>query len=105
MLEAVEIGVQREEVVGVVKRAEQLVPGFEDAAWCRISGCPRVGVGHHVPARGVGAVLGNGLERIHHIALGFGHFVAVFVQHEAVGHHVFERHRVVHHTVAMACRV
>ena len=80
-----------------MQRAEEFALHFGNALRVEFKVVPRLGVGHHIPARGVGAVLAQGLERIDGIAEPFGHLVAVFIQHQAVRHHVFVGHRIEDH--------
>ena len=95
--ESVNIGVQREKVVGVEQRAEEFALHFADAGLVELEVVPRGGVGDHVPAGRVGTVFVDDLERIDSVAQTFGHLVAVFVEHQAIGNHRLESHAVEQH--------
>ena len=53
---------------------------------------PRLCVGDHIPSNGIGPIFGHGFERIDGVAEAFAHLVAVFIENESVGDHVFEGH-------------
>ncbi len=94
---AVDIGIKGKETVSIVERSEELALHFGDAFLVELEIVPRLRIDDHVPARGVGTVLVDGLERIHGVAQAFGHLVAVLVQHQAVRDHVLVGHRTEHH--------
>ena len=54
------------------------------------AGQPGSRVGVEVPPQGVGPKLLQGLHGIHGVALGFAHFLAVFILHQALDQHVLK---------------
>ena len=95
--ETVDICVKREETVGVVQCAEEFLTHIVNAGGVEFQGVPRLRVGNHVPTCGVGSEFLYRFERIHSVAQTFGHFLSFAVEHQAVGNHVFIRHRVEAH--------
>ena len=95
--EAVHVGVEGEERVGVVERSEEFAAHFVDAVPVELEVVPRLRVGDHVPARRVGSVGVEHLERIDGVAQAFRHLVAVLVQHQTVRNDILESHRVEEH--------
>ena len=75
---------------GVVKGAEEfpfhLIHSFD----IEFQVIPGLGVGHHIPAQGVGSVLADRLKGIHGVAQAFRHLVAVLVEHQAIADNVFK---------------
>ena len=63
-----DVRVQREEGVGVVQGAEELAAHFVHAVLVELEVVPRLSVGQHVPAEGVGAVTVQRVERVHGVA-------------------------------------
>ena len=96
-LVAVRSGVEREEVVRVVKGAKELALHLTDARHVKLEVVPWLGVGDHVPACGIRPVGGKRLKRVDRVAEALGHFLAVLVQDQTVGHHALVRHLVEHH--------
>ena len=94
---AIEIGIQRKEVVGIVECSEQLVARFNNTLKVELQVIPRRCIRHHIPAGGIGAMGSEGFKRIHHIPLRFGHFVALLVEHQSVRHYVFIGNRIETH--------
>ena len=94
---AVEIGVQCEEVVGIIQGAEQLVARFDDTLKVEFQVIPRRCIRHHIPAGGIGSMSCKGFKRIHHVAFRLGHFVALLVEYQSVRHHIFVGHRIKTH--------
>ena len=90
--EAVDVGIEREERIGVVERAEEFATHLIDAIDIEFQIVPRLRVGNHIPACRIGTVAVEYLERIDGIAQSFGHLVAVLVQHQTVGDDIFEGH-------------
>ena len=97
IVEAIDIGIQGKEAVGVVQCSEELALYFHNAFFIEFEVVPRLGVADHVPAGGIRAVFFEGLERIHGVAQTFGHLVAVLVQYQAVGNHMLVGYRAEHH--------
>ena len=93
----VDIGIEGEERVGIEERAEELAAHLVDALRVELQVVPRLGVGHHVEAHGIGTILLNHVERIHHVAHVLRHLVALGIEHESGGNDVLEGHRVEHH--------
>ena len=94
---AIDVGIQGEEIVGVVQRAEELSLNLGDAVRIEFEVVPRLSVGNHVPAGRVGAVLAQGLERIHGVAQSLGHLLAVLIQDQAIADNVFVRYGIEDH--------
>ena len=94
---SVHIGVEREERVGVIERPEELAAYFVHAVPVEFEVVPRLRVGDHIPARGVGPVGCENLERVDAVAQALRHLVAVFVQHQPVRNNVFKGYRVEEH--------
>ena len=88
-VEFVDVGVQHEEGVGVPQGAHELALALLHRLAVEAVGQPRGGVGVEVPADGVRAVGGEGVEGIHGVALGFAHLLAVLVLHQAEDDDVF----------------
>ena len=95
--ELVDVGVQREEGVGIEQFAKKQTGRFFDASQVKTQVVPHLCVGNHVPAGGIGAVFVNRFEGVYRVAQAFGHFLAIFVQYQTIGYHVFEGHTVEHH--------
>ena len=95
----VDICVQREERVRVVQGAEELAANLVHAGLVELEVVPGLGVGEHVPAKGIGPISIQSPERIHGVAEPLGHLVAVLVQHKAVGNHPLERGSAANHGV------
>ena len=83
--EVVLVGVGDEEVVGLEQFAKEGARHFLDALLVKLEVIPRLRVGNHVPAQGVGAVVGQGAEGVNGIAETLGHLGAVLIQHKAIG--------------------
>jgi len=80
-VKAINVGVKHEKRIGVPQRAHEFALPFHNGLAMKAVRQPRRGVGIKIPADCVGAV---GLQRFHRIdgvALGFAHFLAVFVLH------------------------
>ena len=86
----VHIGIQGKECIGVVKCAEELPADLAHAFGIKFQVVPRRTICQHVPSYSVCAVLIHCAEWIDGIAQSFGHFVAGFVQHQAVAYNIFE---------------
>ena len=95
--EAVDVGVEGEEGVGVVERAEELAAHLVHAVAVELEVVPRLRVRNHVPPRGVGAVGREDVEGVDGIAQTLRHLVAVLVEHQTVRDDVAEGHRVEEH--------
>ena len=89
-LPAVDVGIKREERVGVVESAEELAADLVNTGLVETQVVPRLGIRKHIPAESVGAVLVEFLERIHGIAEALAHLVAVLVEHKSVGDDALE---------------
>ena len=59
---AIHVGVEGEEAVCVVERAEEAAAALIDAILVKLEVVPRFGVGHHIEADGVGAILFDHLK-------------------------------------------
>ena len=95
--EAVDVGIEGEELVGVVKRAEQFAAHLGHTGLVIFQVVPGSGVGNHVPAHGVDSEAFDIVERIDGVAKTLRHLVAVLVEHQTVRDHGLERHAVEHH--------
>ena len=92
--ETVGIGIERKEWIGVVERTEELTAHLSYPFQVKFEVVPRVCVWNHIPASGIGAILGYGSERVYRIAQAFRHLLSVLVKHQSVRHYVFVRHTV-----------
>ena len=59
---AIHVGVKGEKTVCVVERAEEAAAALIDAILVKLEVVPRFGVGHHIEADGVGAILFDHLK-------------------------------------------
>ena len=96
-VEAVYVGIEGEETVGVVERTEKFAPYFIHPFRVELEIVPRLRIGYHVPAHGVRPVFIHYVERVYGVAEPLAHFVAVFVEHQTVGDDVPEGDRIEEH--------
>ena len=87
-VEAVDIGVQYPEGVGVPQGSHELALSLGHGLVLVALGQPGGAAGVEEPADGVGPVGLQGIEGIHRVALGLTHLLSVLVQHQAHNHHV-----------------
>ena len=79
----VDVCVKHEERIGVPERAHKLTLAFDDGLAVEAVRQPRCAVDIEIPADGIGAVGLERFERIHRVAFGLAHLLAVFVLHVA----------------------
>ena len=96
---AVNVGIEGEEAVGVIQRAEELTAHLIDPFRIELQVLPRCGVGQHIPANGVCTVFLQRGKRIYGIAQTFRHLVAVLVQHQSRRDDVLVGHLTLDHRV------
>ena len=84
-IEAIEVSIQREELIRIVQRREELTAYLIDTLDVELQVVPRRRVADHVPAQGVRAILLDRLEGIDSIAQTLTHLVAILIEHEPVG--------------------
>ncbi len=88
-VQSVHVGVERKKSVGVVKGSEELALHLGDAVGVKLEVVPGLCVGQHVPAQGVAAVLRHRLKGVDGVAEALRHLLAVLVENQAVGDHIF----------------
>ncbi len=96
-VEAVDVGVEREETVGVVECTEKLTAALIHTVGVELQVIPRLRVGEHVEAHGVGAIFVDHLEWVGDVAHMLRHLVALGIEHETGGDDVLEGYRTEHH--------
>ena len=96
-IEAVDVGIHREERIRLNEFAEECAARFEHTFCVELQIVPRRRVGNHVPAHGIGAVFLDCAEGIDGIAQTLRHFLTVFVQNETIRNHRLESYAVKHH--------
>ena len=94
---AVDVGIEGKKRIGIVQGAEGFSFYFFYPGQVKFEVVPGGCIGDHVPAGSIGAVGTDGVKRIDHIAEAFRHFHAVFIEHEAIGDHVFVGYTVKDH--------
>ena len=67
-IESVYVGIERKKSVAVVQGAKELALHLGHAVGVELEVVPGLGVGKHVPAQRVAAVLLHGFKRIHAVA-------------------------------------
>ena len=87
-VEAVDPGVQGEEVVRVPHRVQKAEPGLGHTLGVDPAHRPGGRVGDEVPAHGIGSVLIGDRQGIEHVAPGFAHLLALGIQAHAGDEHV-----------------
>ena len=90
-IEFVNVGIEDKEGIGVPQRAHEFALTLLHGLAVEAVREPGGGVGVEIPADGVGAVGLQRLKRIDGVALGFGHFLPVFVLHMAEDDDIFKR--------------
>ena len=95
---AVDIGIEGEERVGVVERAEELTATLINAIDIELEVIPRLRVRDHIPARSVGAVLLEHIEWVDTVTEALRHLVTILIEHQAVRDDILEGHRVEEHS-------
>ena len=86
-VEAVDVGIERENRIRIVEGAEELAPYLLDPGFVELEIVPGLGIGQHVPAQRVGAVAVERLEGVDGVAEPLAHLLALLVEHQAVGNH------------------
>src|SRR3546814_3867825 len=78
--EAIDVGIQSKESVGIIKRSEEFALYLAQSVDVEFQVVPGRRIGDHVPARDVSAVFFDRFKRIYGVSVTFGHFIAAFVQ-------------------------
>ena len=88
-IKAVDVGVEHVERVGVPKGTHKLSLSFYHCFAVETVGQPRSGVGIEVPTDGVSTVGFKSIEGVNRVALGFTHFLTVFILNVTQNDNVF----------------
>ncbi len=88
--EAIQIRIKRKESIGILKCSEEPSLYFAYSFNIEFEVVPRVCVRNHVPTCGIRTKVVDRFKWVDGIAQTFRHFIAAFVEHQAVGDYVFE---------------
>ena len=98
-LPAIHVGIEGEEGIGVVQRAEELTAHFRHTFRVELQVVPRRTVREHVPAYGICAIGIHCAKGVNGVTQTFGHLVAGFVEHQTVADDVAECYLTFNHRV------
>ncbi len=82
------VGIKHKEIIYVPQRAEELAYDLNETVFIKFCGRPGRRCVKQIPSRRIGAVLVKELERIHRIALCFGHLLSFFIEDQVVDQYV-----------------
>ena len=98
-VEFVDIGIKGENRIRVVEGSEELAANLVHPGLVELQVIPRLCVREHIPAKGIGAIGIESLERIHCIAKSLRHLLTLLIEYQSVRNHALESRSAAYHSM------